>query len=161
MIIFVSHRFHWFSQIFPSGPLDYSSAEFKRNLNGYHLAHGYYFIAHGSHSHRFFPPDHLFFEHESNEICRRPTDQREVIFFIRTIGLFIRTVNPCPSVCQKTFAYSSNSCSKKIRVHPVSVGEKIIIRVEEILCGFFFLILFVILSLFRCNPLIYRYITDW
>ena len=77
-----------FSQIFPSGPLDYSSAEFKRNLNGYHLAQGYYFIAHGSHSHRFFPPDHLFFEHESNEICRRPTDQREVIFFIRTIGLF-------------------------------------------------------------------------
>ena len=32
---------------------------YPRSLNGYHLAHGYHFIAHGSH--RSFPPDHYFF----------------------------------------------------------------------------------------------------
>ena len=138
---------------FSSGPLDYSSAEFKRNLNGYHLAHVYYFIAHGSHeSHRFFLRTIYFFEHEShesNEICRSPTDQREVIFFIRTIGLFhphgkirvhpcaknirvIRAIrvqrkNPCPSVCQKYSWHSSYSCSKK---------ESVSIRVPKIFVTF-------------------------
>ena len=133
---------------FSSGPLDYSSAEFKRNLNGYHLAHEYYFFEHES--------------NESNEICRRPTDQREVIFFIRTIGLFhphgksvsiceylcaknirdIRAIrvqrkNPCPSVCQKYSWHSSYSCSKKksvfICVHPCAKNIRVIraIRVQK------------------------------
>ena len=99
MIIFVSHRFHWFTQILPSEPLDYSSAEFKRiplrtrilfflNTNRTNL-----FIAHGSHeSHRSFPSGPLDYS--------------------------IRTVNPCPSVCPKNLEwYSSDSCSKKICVH--------------------------------------------
>ena len=113
---------------YSSGPLDYSSAELRRNLNGYHLAHWYYFIAHGSHeSHRFFLRTIYFFEHEShesNKICRRPTDQREVIFFLRTIGLFHphgKSVSICEylwenkkwSVCQKYSWDSSDSCSKK------------------------------------------------
>ena len=77
-------------------------------------------------SHRSFPPDHLFFEHEShesNEICRRPTDQREVIFSIRTIGLFHphgKSVSICEYLWETKIIIRVpkifDSCSKKIRV---------------------------------------------
>ena len=131
---------------FSSGPSDYSSAEFKRNLNGYHLAHEDYFFEHES--------------NESNEICRRPTDQREVIFFIRTIGLFhphgksvsiceylcaknirdIRAIrvqrkNPCSSIrVTKTFVLFERFVFKeKIRVHPCAKNIRDIraIRVQR------------------------------
>ena len=90
---------------FSSGPLDYSSAELKRNLNGYHLAHGYYFIAHGS---QIFSSGPFIFWTRIARIKR--------IFFLRTIGLFhphgksrtIGLIHPhgkirCLSVCKKIF----------------------------------------------------------
>ena len=107
---------------FSSGPLDYSSAELKRNLNGYHLAHGYYFFEHES--------------HESNES-----------FSSGPLDYSIRTLNPCPSVsicgrikndpCAKNIR---NSCSKKesvfVRVHPCAKNIRVIraIRVQKNPC---------------------------
>ena len=125
---------------FSSGLLDYSSAELKRNLNGYHLAHGYYFIAHGS---QIFSSGPFIFWTRIKRIKR--------IFFIRTIGLFhlhgksvsirvpktfdIRAIrvqrkNPCSSIrVPKTFVLFERFVFKKksVFIHPYAKN----IRVRE------------------------------
>ena len=98
---------------FSSGPLDYSSAEFKQiPLSTWIL----FYSTRISRISQIFPPDHLFFWTRIARIKR--------IFFIRTIGLFhphgkIR-VHPCAKNIRvrELFVFK-----EKIRVHP-SVWQK-------------------------------------
>ena len=106
---------------FSFGPLDYWSAEFKRNLNGYHLAHGYYFIAHGS---QIFSSGPFIFWTRIARIKR--------IFPSGPLGYSIRTVNPCPSVCPKHSIFERFVFKERIRVYLcLSVCQKYSIRVQR------------------------------